>query len=195
MKKMSKWHWALVGMTAIIVIGVLSGPTGVVDKYKTPEVAKVVTPDSDQTDLIVPLSFQFPNLNAKVEMRCIDPSTTHSGFSWNVSSLDKKNPPPATKIFFNFAKSKRDPLVASGWRGIQSPNDKLPMGDAFMLTAIQLKDAGSQSYNHYVFAVANSLETVRNVSQEDVVYVPVGVVSMISTTTMASNPCSTLQTN
>lgn len=193
MKSMSKWHWALVGVTAVIVVGVFSGPTGVMDKAKTPEVAKMMTSEEKDSEVIAALSFQFPALNARVEMRCIDPSTTHSGFSWNVTSLDKQNPPKATKIFFNFAKTKRDPVPPSGWRGIISPNNKLPIGDAFMLTAIQLKDAGSQSYNQYVFAIANSLDEVKRT--QDIVYVPVGVVSMISTSTMSSHPCSTLQTN
>lgn len=191
MKNMSKWQWALVIMVIVILVGVFTGPTGVLDKKKNPEVAKVVT-DETPTDIIAPLSFQFPKMNAKVEMRCITPDK-HDGFSWDVTSLDGKHPPKALKIFFNFAVSKRDPIAPSGWRGIVSPGDKLPMGDAFMVTAIQLKKAGAQSYNHYVFTVANSLEEARNTT--DVVYVPVEVVSIISTAAMTSHPCSTLQPN
>lgn len=190
MKSMSKWHWGLVVITVAIAVGVFTGPTGIVDRNKTPEVAKVVSPDQTPTDMVLPLSFSIPDLNAKVEMRCIDP-TSHSGFSWKVLSLDKRNPPKATKIFFNFAKTRRDTIVPSGWRGIQPTSDKIPVGDAFMLTAIQLKTAGSQNYNHYVFTVANSLEDAQKT--KDVVYVPVEVVSLISESTLQSHPCSTLQ--
>lgn len=190
MKNMSKWHWGLVAITVVIVIGVFSGPTGVLDKEKNPEVAKVVSPEQVPTDIILPLSFAVPEMNARVVMRCIDPSS-HSGFSWDVSSLDKEHPPKATKIFFNFAKTKRDPIINSGWRGIQPSSGKMPVGDAFMITAIQLKDAGAQKYNHYVFTVANSLEQARQA--KEVVYVPVEVVSLVSQATLQSHPCSFLQ--
>lgn len=190
MKSMSKWHWGLVAITAVIVVGVFSGPTGVLDRVKNPEVAKVVSPDQTPQDIILPLSFTVPDMNARVVMRCIDP-TAHSGFSWDVSSLDKEHPPKATKIFFNFAKTKRDPITPSGWRGIQPSSDKIPVGDAFMITAIQLKDAGAQKYNHYVFTVADSLENAR--LAKEVVYIPVEVVSLVSQATLQSHPCSALQ--
>lgn len=190
MKSMSKWHWGLVVITVVIAVGVFTGPTGIIDRDKNPEVTKVVAPDQPPSDMVLPLSFSISDLNAKVEMRCIDP-TSHSGFSWKVLSLDKKSSPKATKIFFNFAKTKHDPIVPSGWRGIQPSSDKIPVGDAFMLTALQLKTAGSQNYNHYVFTVANSLEEAQKA--KDVVYVPVEVVSLISESTLQTHPCSTLQ--
>lgn len=191
MKSMSKWHWGLVAITAVVVVVVFSGPTGVLDKEKNPEVAKVVSLDQTSTDIVLPLSFNIPDLNAKVEMRCNDPKTAHSGYSWSVLSLDKKNPPAATRIFFNFAKTKRDPIFPSGWRDIKPSSDKVPVGDAFMITAIQLKDAGAQNYNHYVFTVAKTLEGAR--ASKSVVYVPVEVVSLISQSTLQSSPCSSVQ--
>lgn len=191
MKNMSKWHWGLAAITIAIAVGVFSGPTGVLDKKKNPEVAKVVSPDETPTDVVLPLSFNIPELNAKVVMKCIDSKTEHSGFSWDVLSLDKEHPPAATRIFFNFAKTKRDPVVASGWRDIRPSSDKIPVGDAFMITAIQLKDAGAQNYNHYVFTVAKTLEGARQ--SKYFIYVPVEVVSLISQSTLQSNPCSSLQ--
>lgn len=192
MNKPSKWHWALIVIALTIILGVMTGPTGKVDKIKNPEVAKIVTPEKTPDNIIKPLSFDLPALNAKVEMRCINPGS-HDGFGWYVESLDGTHPPKGDKIFFNFAQNKRESITPSGWRGIKPTTDKIPVGDAFMLTAIQLKDVGADNYQHFVFGVANSLEEVRNT--KEVAYVTVELVTLTSTLTMDSHPCSTLQTN
>lgn len=192
MNKPSKWHWALIVIALTIILGVMSGPNGKVDKLKTPEIAKIVDPEKVPDNVIKPLSFDLPKLNARVEMRCINPGV-HDGFGWYVESLDGKHPPQGDKVFFTFARSKQETIAPSGWRGIKPTSDKIPVGDAFMLTAIQLKDVGADTYRHFVFSVADSLDDVRKT--KEVVYITVELVTLTSSVTMDSHPCSTLQTN
>lgn len=191
MKSISKWNSILAIITIIIIAIILSGPTDVSDKEKNSEMVKILSPEQTSTDIILPLSFDIPDLNVKVEMRCNDFKTPHSGYSWNVLSLDKHSPPAATEIFFNFVKTKHDVILPSGWRGIKSPFSKVPIGDAFMMTAIQLKKAGAQRYNYYIFTVANTLKDAQ--TSKSVEYVPVEVVSFISNATLHSSPCSSIQ--
>jgi hypothetical protein len=188
-KKLTKWQWLMIVIGAILVIGILSGPSGTVDTQKNTEVAKAVGVKDAISNEVEPLSFTFPDQNAKVTMQCVTPGS-HDGFTWEVTSLDGKNPPTANKIYFNMAKSKSNVIVASAWRGIISKGDKVPVGDAFMITAFQLKDnLAKEGFKYFVFGVANSLEEVQASSKA--VFIPVDLVVMTSALTLNQHPCST----
>lgn len=189
MKKLAKWQWGLIIVGLIVIFSTMTGPKRTMDTSKTPEIAKVVENVKDVSDVVPTFSFKFPDANASVVMKCVTPDSP-DGFSWDVVSLDGTNPPKATKIYFNLAKSKSDPIVESNWRGIISQGDKMPIGDAFMLTAFQMNDQIKNIYKYYVFGLGESLEDVRNSGQ--VVYVPIDLVTMTAALTMNSHPCSTM---
>lgn len=190
MKRPSKYQWVVIIFFIVLFIGFFTGPTKPLDLVKTPEVAKAVSETEEVNNIIEPLSFNFPNENARVVMECQNPITS-SGFVWVVESLDDVHPPKVDKIFYNLQKERNSPIQVASWRGIKSSNDnKLPVGDAFMLTVSQSKEDVLKNYKYYVFSVANSLEEVKQT--KDVVVIPANVVVMTSSLIMTTHPCSSL---
>lgn len=190
-EKITKWHCIVMVVVVVILVNMCSGPSNPTTKSNTTDVIKQAAEVSENKDTVDTFSFTFPDLNARVEMRCVKPGAP-DGFEWLVTSLDGKHPPKGNKVFFNFQEERNSPIVSSNWRGILPvANGKTPTGDAFMITAVQMQNNVIGSYKYYVFGVGNSLRDVQR--QGTGVLVSVKLVGTASSLIMNNHPCSTLK--
>lgn len=191
-KNITKWHCMLMVVGIVILVNMCSGPSNPTTKPHATDAIKQAVVANETKDVVDAFSFTFPDLNAKVEMRCVTPGAP-DGFEWYVSSLDGKHPPKGNKVFFNFQKERGTPIVSSNWRGILPvANGKTPTGDAFMVTAVQMSENLTGSYKYYVFGVGNTLEDVKR--QGTGILVSVKLVTNTSSLILSNHVCSTMKT-
>jgi hypothetical protein len=177
-KSLIKW---VVGLFAgIMLIGILAGQSSN-DTKKVSE--------SRESTSIPALSFTFPDQNANAVLACVTPGK-RDGYNWFITSIDGENKPVGKNLYYNW-KNRSGKVDPKSWTevDIHSNNKKIGSGDAFMLTAFQLKDTMKQAgIQAAVFVVADSIEEAKKATVAGTIGLDKLV--FVSAKTMTESPCA-----